>query len=154
MAQAVTHENVFTTQIEWMVFFKRDLFKKIHGFDEQVGVGAATPWQSCEGPDITLRALDAGFTAFYDPAIYAFHPELNIETPNDAMITKGRRYARGMGYILRKHNYSFIYFSNYIVRPMGGACLALAKFNWRKARYYSQVAIGRAEGYGKKCIGA
>ena len=147
VAQTVSRENVFTTQIEWVVFFKRDVFKKIGGYDEKVGVGASTPWQSCEGPEVTLRALKAGFRARYDPAIYAFHPELNIDTPNNEMIVKGRRYARGMGHVLKRHDYGFLHLAWFVVRPLGGAFLAITKFRRQRARYYLNVALGRVEGY-------
>ena len=146
-AQSVDRKNVFTTQIEWTIFFKREVFDRVVGFDQNVGVGASTPWQSCEGPDITLRALSAGYSVYYHPEVYAFHPELNIVTPDDAMIQKGRRYARGMGYVFKKHNYRFLYFSWYLVRPFGGALLALSKLRVQRARYYVQVIVGRLEGY-------
>jgi glycosyltransferase involved in cell wall biosynthesis len=151
-AQQVDLRNVFTTQIEWVVFFKRHVFDKLRGFDEDIGVGASTPWQSCEGPDITIRALHAGYKVFYDPALYAHHPELDTSNPDAAMRAKGRRYARGMGHVVRKHSYGFLFLTNYLVRPIGGACLSLLKGNVKRGIYYLNVAIGRAEGYAGVCL--
>jgi len=152
-AQRVNLRNVFTTQIEWVVFFRREVLQRVGGYDEDIGVGAATPWQSCEGPDITIRALRAGFAAYYDPALYAYHPELDTQHPDPAMRAKGRRYARGMGHVLRKHGYGLPYLTHYLVRPIGGACLALARANLRRSAYYLNVALGRAEGYAGVCLG-
>ncbi|MDM0049444.1 glycosyltransferase family 2 protein [Variovorax sp. J22R115] len=151
-AQPVDLRNVFTTQIEWVVFFRREVFEKLEGFDEDIGVGASTPWQSCEGPDITIRAIHAGFKVYYDPELYAHHPELNTRDPDDAMRAKGRRYARGMGHVIRKHSYGILYLTNYLVRPIGGACLSLLKGNLKRGFYYLNVAMGRAEGYAGVCL--
>lgn len=151
-AQRVDRRNVFTTQIEWVVFFKRRVFDALEGYDEDIGVGAATPWQSCEGPDITIRAIDAGFSVYYDPALFAHHPELDTRNPDDAMRAKGRRYARGMGHVIRKHGYGLLYMGKYLVRPVGGACLSLLKGKPGRMAYYLNVALGRAEGYTGICL--
>jgi len=151
-AQAVTLRNVFTTQIEWVVFFKREVLDGVRGYDEDIGVGASTPWQSCEGPDITVRALRAGYRAFYDPDIFAHHPELDTQHPDAAMRAKGRRYARGMGHVIRKQAFGVMFLARYLVRPIGGACVALLKGNAERAGYYLNVAVGRAEGYAGVCL--
>ncbi|MDM0043336.1 glycosyltransferase family 2 protein [Variovorax dokdonensis] len=151
-AQHVDLRNVFTTQIEWVVFFKRQVLQRLEGYDEDIGVGASTPWQSCEGPEITIRAIQAGFGVYYDPEIYAHHPELNTQHPDRAMRQKGRRYARGMGYVIKKHSYGFPYLAKYLVRPIGGACVSLLKGNLRRVFYYLNVAAGRAEGYMGICL--
>ncbi|MDM0113964.1 glycosyltransferase [Variovorax sp. J22R133] len=151
-AQRVTLRNVFTTQIEWVVFFKRPVLEQLKGYDEDIGVGASTPWQACEGPDITIRALEAGFTVYYDPEVFAHHPELNTHQPDRAMREKARGYARGMGHVIAKHACGFLYLANYLVRPAGGACLSLLKGKAGRALYYLNVAIGRAEGYTGICL--
>ncbi|WP_175545171.1 glycosyltransferase family 2 protein [Variovorax sp. OV329] len=152
-AQRVDLQNVFTTQIEWVVFFRRRVFEAIGGYDDAIGVGADTPWQSCEGPELTIRALRGGFSAWYDPEIFAHHPELDTRNPDDAMKDKGRRYARGMGHVLRKHGYGWAYKARYLIRPIGGAGLSLLQGKLNRAAYYLNVALGRAEGYAGRCLG-
>lgn len=149
-AQFVTRNNVFSTQIEWVVFFRRQVLVDLIGFDVDVGVGATTPWQACEGPEITLRALAAGFVVYYDPQIYAFHAELT----GDVMARKVRGYARGMGYVFRIHQYKLWDVLRYFIRPIGGFVFALARFNINRAKYYVQVMIGRVEGFYGNCIGS
>jgi glycosyltransferase involved in cell wall biosynthesis len=151
-AQRVDLRNVFTTQIEWVVFFKRQVFEKLRGYDEDIGVGASTPWQSCEGPDITIRAINAGFSVYYDPDLYAHHPEINIRNPDNATREKGRRYARGMGHVIKKHSCGILRLANYLIRPVGGACVSLLRGNINRVFYYLNVAIGRAEGYAGICL--
>ncbi|PYB70422.1 glycosyltransferase family 2 protein [Rhizobium wuzhouense] len=146
-AQAVSKANVFSTQIEWMLFFTRTAFKAVSGFDEDVGVGASTPWQANEGQDIVLRMLEHGFRGWYDPALFGHHPELNVVHPDARMRKKARGYARGMGYVLGRHGYSFGYFVRYVVRSIGGIVLSLLKLNGARAAYYAHVSAGRIEGY-------
>ena len=151
-AQRIHLRNVFSTQIEWVVFFRRAAFEGVKGYDEDIGVGANTPWQSCEGPDITIRAMLAGFSAYYDPALFAYHPEHNTRNPDGAMKAKGRRYARGMGRVIKKHHLGWLYLAKYLIRPVGGACLSLLKGNVDRGVYYLNVALGRAEGYAGFCL--
>jgi glycosyltransferase involved in cell wall biosynthesis len=146
-AQPVTAANVFSTQIEWMLFFTRSAFEGVSGFDEDVGVGASTFWQANEGQDIVLRMLARGYRGWYDPALYAHHPELNVFSPDARMRRKARGYARGMGYVLGRHGYSFGYFARYVVRSAGGAVLSCLRLNFPRALYYLHVTVGRIEGY-------
>lgn len=146
-AQVVSFENVFTTQIEWTLFFKRAAFEGVGGFDEEVGVGASTPWQANEGQDIVLRMLRKGYSGWYDPRIFGHHPELNVVHPDARMRKKARGYARGMGYVLGRHGYSLSYLLKYIVRSAGGVALSFIKLNFPRALYYIQVTTGRVEGY-------
>ncbi len=69
-AQWVTRENVWTTQIEWMIIFRLTALQAVSGFDPTIGVGASTPWQSCEGQDIVLRAMAKGLKCYYDNSLY------------------------------------------------------------------------------------
>lgn len=146
-AQPVTVDNVFSTHIEWVLFFKRQAFERVGGFDEAVGVGAPTPWQANEGQDLVLSALKNGFSAWYDPGIYGHHPELNVVNPDARMRKKARGYARGMGYVLGKHDYSLGFFLKYLIRSAGGAAVSFVKLNFPRVLYYIQVTMGRMEGY-------
>jgi glycosyltransferase involved in cell wall biosynthesis len=144
-AQPIDRSNVWTTGIEWVVFFKRNVLDTLGGYDLNIGVGAATPWQACEGQDIMLRALDRGFACFYDPALYGHHAELDIDDPS--MLKKGRAYGRGLGHVLRLHRYSVMAAANWIARPAAKAVLSLARGQGQRFRYYCNVALGRSEGW-------
>ena len=145
--QRVTRDNVWTTSIEWTVFFKRDVLARIDGYDEGIGVGASTPWQAAEGQDILLRALSAGFEITFDPTLFGHHPELDIKTPDDAMLRKARAYGRGMGFVLRKHGFGVPSLVHWIGRPSGAALIYAVRGQPARARYYTAVAQGRLEGY-------
>jgi glycosyltransferase involved in cell wall biosynthesis len=150
-AQRIDRANVWTTGIEWVAFFRRRVLDALGGYDIGIGVGAATPWQACEGQDIMLRALDRDFACFYDPALFGHHAELDIDDPS--MLKKGRAYGRGLGYVLRLHRYPVLAAVNWIARPAVKAVLWLGRGHVGRFRYYSSVALGRSEGWLNRVAG-
>jgi glycosyltransferase involved in cell wall biosynthesis len=147
IGQAIDKHNVWTTSIEWMLFFRRDVLEALDGFDNAIGVGACTPWQSAEGQDIVLRALDGGFKCHFDPLLCGHHPELNIVNPDPAMLQKARAYGRGMGFVLRRHGYGPASMIAWIGRPSVAALLYALRGELSRARYYRNVMLGRLEGW-------
>ena len=146
----IDRRNVWTTGIEWVVLFKRDVLAMTSGYDVDIGIGAATPWQSCEAQDIMLRAVRAGYVCMFDPDVFGHHAELDIRS--DAMRRKGRTYARGFGYVLRRHRYSVSSAMTWIVRPIARASQSILRGDRVAAGYYVNVALGRFEGWQMKLI--
>lgn len=144
-ATQVTRHNVWTTGIEWVAFFKRPVLDRIGGYDTEIGIGAQSPWQSCEGQDAVLRALAAGFRCWFDPAVFGHHAELDIRSP--AMLSKGRAYARGFGYVLRRHRFSTADAVRWVARPLARAAQAFVYRDRLSIAYYCNVALGRWEGW-------
>lgn len=146
-AQWVDRKNVWTTQIEWMVFFRREVIETVNGYDALIGVGAKTPWQACEGQDITLRAMDAGYKAYFTPDLFGHHAELDVEKPDVNMRRKGRAYARGFGRVHKLHGSSagtLIYWS---ARPLAKLLKSVVELRFDRVKYFALVSIGRLEGY-------
>ena len=146
--QAVTwisRATVWTTGIEWVVFYRRAVLAMTGGYDVDVGIGAATPWQSCEAQELMLRALRAGYACVFDPAVYGHHAELDVRSP--AMLRKGRGYARGFGYVLRRHGFSPLRAASWIARPLARAAQSAARGDRAGLRYFAAVALGRYEGW-------
>lgn len=148
----IGRHNIWTTQIEWVVLFRRDILVAVGGYDEIIGVGAGTPWGASEGQDVMLRVLAAGHRAYYDPGLYGHHPELEVQTPNSDMTRKGRAYARGMGYVLRQHHFSTAHAAYWMVRPAIGALVNLLRGRVRRSLYQWNIAIGRYEGWRQRCL--
>ncbi|MBP0579499.1 glycosyltransferase family 2 protein [Labrys sp. LIt4] len=139
--------DVFDTLIEWVSFCRREAFEAVGGYDEDVGVGATSPWQACEAPDIVLRMLERGYRSYYDDAIYGHHPEIRIDMMDVRMQQKARGYGRGMGYVLAKHRMGALYSFNYMLRSFGGYVLSRARGQRGRAIYYLNTLKGRLEGY-------
>ncbi|WP_284310990.1 glycosyltransferase family 2 protein [Labrys miyagiensis] len=140
-------KDVFRTVIEWVSFCKRSAFEAVGGYDENVGAGAPTPWQSCEGPDVMLRMMAKGYRAYYDQDIYGHHPEMVIDIQDAHMQQKVRGYGRGMGYVLAKNRLGLGYSLNYMARSLGGCLVSLAKGRRGRAIYYMNTLTGRVEGF-------
>ena len=138
--------QVWTTQIEWVAFFRRSLLVQLGGYDEDVGIGAHTPWQACEGQDIVLRALEIGARCYYDPSLTGRHAEIVVDRPSATARKKALGYARGMGYVLRKHHLGVLAALYWVSRPLVRVGLSLALLKPTDARYYVVVALGRLEG--------
>ncbi len=145
--QPITRQNVWTTSIEWMMVFRREVVEAVDGFDATIGLGASTPWQAAPGQDILLRALAKGYTGYFDPDLYGFHPELNIVRPDPTTCSKARAYGRGMGYVLRRHGFGISEVAGWIARPLAGAVLYALKGEHARASYYWNAARGRLEGW-------
>ena len=146
-AQPITRWNVWTTSIEWMTFFRRQVVEAVNGFDATIGLGADTPWQSGPGQDIILRAMSKGFHGYFDPALLGFHPEFKVVEPDAAVCRKARAYGRGMGYVLRRHEFGVGEAAYWIARPLAGAVLYGLRTQRQRARYYLSMAHGRFEGW-------
>lgn len=150
-AQPINRGNVWTTGIEWTIFFRKSALIAVGGFDPEIGVGASTPWQSCEAQDIMLRALSKHQKGWYDPSIYGHHAVFDIEAEAGAQ-GKGRKYGRGVGYVLRIHHYGLLPALIWIARPMTRLMLFLICGKFKRAKYYRNVAIGRFEGWTGRLI--
>jgi hypothetical protein len=143
----ICRKNVWVCQCEGVTFVKRDLLVSLGGFDETVGIGALSPWQAAEGPDLILRAIERQAKCRYDPALYGYHDELDISLPDERTIHKVRGYARGMGYVLRRHGYGLASVLYWVSRSLANALWNLARRRFRRARFYFSVALGRFEGW-------
>ncbi len=146
-ACAVDRRTAWTTQIEWLAVYRRAALVEAGGFDERIGVGAATPWQSSEAQDVVLRLLDRHARLRYDPTLTGRHEEFDTRSPDAAARAKGRRYARGMGHVLGLHGYGPLVASGWIARPLLLSALCLCSLLPRRATYYAGIALGRLQGY-------
>jgi glycosyltransferase involved in cell wall biosynthesis len=142
----IDRSNVWISGIEWVMLFKKSALIALNGFDEDVGVGASTPWQACEGQEILLRALASGLVCCFDPSFYGHHARFD-EIPSKIMRAKGRAYGRGLGYVLRLHHYNSVAAANWIGRPLVRLVLSAVKGDLSGCAYFFNVSLGRLEGY-------
>lgn len=124
------------------VFIRKRALDEVGGFDESLGVGASTPYQSGEETDLLLRALARGQRLVFDPKISVFHPSWSHCSPE-----KARAYGRGFGRVLREHRYPLWFGIYAILRSLGGFALATTRLNFERARYYFNCCAGRVSGW-------
>ena len=146
-AQVISLRNLWSTHIEWVAFFRRAAFEMIGGYDEDIGPGASTPWQACEAQDLSMRALRHKLRCYFDPDLYAHHKEAIVTDPDDMITGKQRGYARGMGYVLRKHGFGIFHLIYWIARPTGGAIYYFLQNKPNRSKYSATVVMGRVEGW-------
>jgi glycosyltransferase involved in cell wall biosynthesis len=136
--------NVWKKGISYTIFLRSLVCATVGSFDEELGVGAQTPFGSGEETDYLVRAVKLGFDIQYRPDLVVFHP--NPKLYNESHRRKAFRYGAGMGRVLSKHRYNLCFSLYTIMRPLGGAILSLLMLRPRKAAYHLAIAGGRASG--------
>jgi glycosyltransferase involved in cell wall biosynthesis len=144
-ASEITKLNIHAQCVEFGLFFRRSELGE-NRFDEQMGVGASTPWHSDEGPDLLLRLQKGGVRGYYDPQYTIWHPQPVTQYDANA-IDRTYRYACGNGYFYRKHLYPTWYFFFQMARSFVGLLLAFAMLNFGKGRLYLARLRGRWRGW-------
>jgi GT2 family glycosyltransferase len=137
--------NVWQRGISITCFLHRKIIDKIGSFDEELGLGARTPWQSGEETDYLIRAIRAGFHIQYLPDLLVHHPD-DLPDYTDQVIQKAYISGCGMGHVLQKHSYPFLYSLSTVVRPLLSATRAIVNGHPRKATYFKAIATGRWNG--------
>jgi GT2 family glycosyltransferase len=137
----LTVDNLWNRANAATMFLRRDLVERVGGFDEGLGLGSGEPWSSGEETDYLIRAVAAGARIAYDPTVVVLHDVRE----DDAAI--GLRDGASVGYLLGKHRYPPRTVGRMLVRPVGGAALALARLDVARARHYAATLRGRIRGY-------
>ncbi|MEH6935502.1 glycosyltransferase family 2 protein [Bacillus sp. JJ783] len=135
--------NVWECGVSVTLFLKKELLKKVKGFDEELGVGSGTVYGSGEETDFLLRCLEAGGKGMYDPSFIVYHPNPVLEY-NDKSFKRAYLYGAGYGRVLKKHKYSIGKKTNCIIRPF--IAIFIYVFNIKKSTYYYYSLKGRAKG--------
>jgi GT2 family glycosyltransferase len=141
----LTRENLWNRAISFTIFLRAPLVAGVGRFDEQLGLGATAPWASGEEIDYLVRALDAGARIEYDPALVVTHPDTRVSPTT--LTSLGNRDGASVGYILRKHRYPKRTVGKMLIRPIGGALVALARRDRTEARFHLSTLRGRLLGY-------
>jgi hypothetical protein len=138
---AIDLANVWTSVIEFNLFLPRPLMLALGGFDERLGPG--TRWGSAEGNDLVCRAMASGVVAQYDAGLRIIHPDKRL---TEVAVSRAASYGRGLGFVLRRHGVPASVWFAFLVRPIGGALLSLAKLRLHNAAYYTMSFWGRLVG--------
>ncbi len=135
----ITKDSVWGLGVSATLFLRGEVFEGLGGFDESLGLGARTMFQSGEETDLLLRILARGHRLRYEPRLIVHHPPPDPEELGAA--DKAWRYGLGMGRVLRMHRYNTLAVFKHIAKPILGAGLALvvnrralASVRWARAR--------------------
>jgi GT2 family glycosyltransferase len=122
------------------------LIAAVGPFDETLGVGSGTVWGGGEDLDYVVRALRAGCSVHYAPALVVHHPGKR-EHHSDPDPRQGFEYGAGYGRALRKNELPWWFGVYSCARSFGGAALSLMRGNVGLARFYWGVGRGRVRGW-------
>jgi glycosyltransferase involved in cell wall biosynthesis len=142
----VARRNVWRTAVAVTIFLRHHVIERIGEFDETLGAGSGTRWQSGEETDYALRALEAGFTVAYEPTLCVFHDSPN---PPWAAASAAKGYGIGLGNsrVLRRYGYSPRFAAYRVCQVVAGSAFSLVTGRFGAARFYWAMARGRAAGW-------
>ncbi len=143
----ISRANIWHVLIEWVIVFRAETYRKAGGFDEDLGAGSGTPWNSGEGQDLVLRCLSQGAKGLFRRALYGFHPEEQPNANPDAHIAKMHGYSRGKGFVMRRHGYSILEFLPELLRPAAGFIIYTLTMKPTLARRSRAILKGRLYGW-------
>lgn len=138
----ISISNVWNTAIEFNMFICRSLITSLGGFDEQLGIGGK--FSSGEVTDLIIRALRVGRRGWYDMTQTIFHPEKKLTL---IAIERAFGYGAGFGYVLRKQRFPLRIWLTFMVRPLGGLILSVARGQAIAAKCYWLTLCGRIYGF-------
>ena len=137
-------EDIFKYAILPNGFLRSQAARAIGLFNEKIGIGAPSKYQSGEDFDYFLRPLALGMKIGYEPSITVHHPSFHSV---ERLIQKGYSYSLGGAYVMRLHHFSPIYFAGLVTRSLGGAVVNLCKGNLPVAYAYLLRTAGQLRGY-------
>lgn len=141
----ITRTNVFFAGNSNGLFVRRAAAARVGGFDESLGVGARTPFQSGEETDFVLRCLRASHACRFESDLVIRHARSD-ETPR-ARSARAGRYAPGFGRVLRLHGYPRRFAAERVLRAVARGTALLLAGHVEDARGRYAWARGAARGY-------
>lgn len=143
-ARRCTKSNVWGCGMSPALFMRRLVSTAVGDFNEDIGVGASSAYQSGEETDYILRAFEHGFQMWFEPSLTVHHPPTySIERLKKATYP----YALGTGWVLRIHNFPLHQVGGRLIRSLGGAAVSLCQGDLAKAQVYMLRGAGQLVGY-------
>jgi glycosyltransferase involved in cell wall biosynthesis len=142
----ITRSNYLLCGNSNSIFAKRAAFERIGGFDERLGVGAPTIYQSGEEADILLRAIAAGLNLHFFSDLITHHDQVDAIITG-AQIDRASRYGAGFGALLRKNDFSLTYVIVRLLRTLARAAAEFIRRDIPLAKYKIAWFRGTLSGY-------
>lgn len=142
----ITKSNIWRRAVSIGIFLKIDAVKEAGNFDENLGLGSNTPYQSGEETDMLLRVISRGRKVYYESCLNVFHPR-DLQKITSNHIKRAYAYGLAMGLLLRRYNFRKREIALHCARPVLGALLALISGNLGLARLRCARAWGRLDGW-------
>lgn len=138
--------NVWRRAISVAIFLRTSTVRLAGEFDPYLGSGSEAGFNGGEEIDFLLCAIKRKCRIYYEPKLVIDHPDVPLAYDREG-IRKACSYARGMGYIFKKHHYPLWYFDYFLLRPLGGMVLEAARSNFPKVSFHLALLKGRLSGW-------
>jgi glycosyltransferase involved in cell wall biosynthesis len=131
--------------IEFNSFFRKRVIESVGRYDERLGPGAATGFQSGEGGDYFLRVVEHGYRICFEPSFSVYHAFMREPARE---LRQAYPYALGTGFVIRKHAYPIrTVLVDFILYAFVAAAVAFVRLDWLNARVRALRGLGQIEGY-------
>lgn len=144
----ITRENVFKAGNSNGIFVLTEVARSVGGFDEKLGVGSGTSFQSGEETDFMLRALARGAIGYFDPTLIVHHEQGDPRSARQ--IDRVKMYSAGFGRVLRKNRFGWRSVLNPVARTLVRSVLCAIKFDRAGAAQRFAWAAGAVSGFRAK----
>lgn len=145
-AGPVTLAKAWVRSCSATMFLRRDDFLLAGGFDESLGLGAPTDWQSAEDIELAVRFARQGNPLWYRPGLVVHHPVMD-DQPWPLMADRAEKYGKAIGRVWKIHDFPRLLVNYYLARPLIGAAISLCTGRLAKARYHLAALKGRWAGW-------
>jgi len=136
--------NLLSVALTPSGFLRKSVVDQIGFFDEAIGVGAKSGYQSGEDLDYFLRVCELGGTLWYEAALTVHHPSFHSA---ERLRRNAYAYALGGAYVMRLHGFSLWSFLQWPATSLGGAVASCLKADFENARMYLARAAGQCRGF-------
>ena len=135
--------KTYFSAISYTMFFKYD---KDVLFDENIGIGSPYNIGSGEESDYMLFLMSKkNYRILYSPEIIVHHPSQTIYE-EQILLKKSYSYARGAGYLARKHNFPLKMKISLLIKPLMGLFYFSLTLNLLRFKKSFLLLKGRIEG--------
>ena len=140
----IRKDKVFRQAISYGLFFRASLIRQVGGFDESLGIGSESTWQSGEETDYVLRALAQGFRILYCPSLFSLHRGAHEDGSH---FRKQVKYACGGGRVVRLHGFSWTFKVKFLAAPFLRSTVDLLRLCPERSRWHRDIGLARWRGF-------
>jgi 2-beta-glucuronyltransferase len=143
---AVNRSNVWISGNSNTLFVRKEAIAPGGGFNEELGVGAQSRYQSGEETDFILTLMQEGSRAVYISDLKIYHDQVS-EIGTQRTLKRAWMYSLGFGYVLKKHNFGLVYLFYRFGRSILGGILGLARLRLAYGLSRMVWGVGTVVGY-------